>query len=391
MKYILAFFLGYWALITASFAQPASHRFGKGFDAQECDNLLRLNAAFLDTTKGNHFEKFLPQYRFVYRSASMGLDNVWDLWIRNDSTVVITLRGTTADPKSILADFLCAMSPAKGQLVLSPDDTLDYQLAAHPRAAVHTGFLIGFGYLAKDMLPKIDSLYSSGYRNYLIAGHSQGGSLCYYVSAWLYYLAKHGGYPQLQVKTYASASPKMGNMYFAYDYDNAMHAEWAFSIVNTADPVPEMPFTTQQVDVDMNEPNPILNLMKRFDRLPFFKRLVLKRAFNKMRKGAAKSSRAYQKYLGGYTSKFIQNLVPGLSIPDTVNTTYFVRPGVPITLMTNEAYVDYFQDLAREGAYYHHNPKTYRYLLRQYYEGLAKMEEKSAPIRQIKCIKQRKS
>lgn len=266
------------------------------------------------------------------------------------------------------------MSPAEGHIVLAPGDTLDYQLATHPRAAVHTGFLIGFGYLAKDMLPKLDSLYATGYRNYLVAGHSQGGALSYYISAWLNYLARRGDYPGLRIKTYASAPPKMGNMYFAYDYDNAMRSEWAFSIVNTSDPVPEMPFTTQQVDVDMTEPNPILRLMKRFDDLPFFQRLVLKRAFNKMRRGAAKSSRAYQKYLGGYTAKFIQDMTPGLVIPDTVNTTYFVRPGVPITLMTDNAYVDYFQDLAKEGPYYHHNPTTYRYLLRQYYTGLAELK-----------------
>src|SRR3546814_7335243 len=122
------------------------------------------------------FVRLLLGYMFGYKSASVGGDNVWELWRRTDSTVIVMLRGTTADPKSILADFLCAMSPAKGHIVLAPGDTLDYQLAAHTRAAVHTGFLIGFGYLAKDMLSKVDSLYAAGYRNYLVAGHSQGGS-----------------------------------------------------------------------------------------------------------------------------------------------------------------------------------------------------------------------
>lgn len=358
-----------------SVAQTLPLRFAPGFNPRECDDMLRLSLAFLDTTPGHRFDHFLPGHCFVYRSENIGLDNAWDLWIRGDSIVVLVLRGTTADSKSILADFLCAMSPATGSLVLPPGDTLTYQLATDKKAAVHTGFLIGFGFLANDMTPKIDSLYTRGYRDFIVTGHSQGGALCYYTSAWLYYLAKNGTYPNLQVKTYASAPPKVGNMYFAYDYDNAMHAEWAFSIVNTADPVPEMPFTTQQVDMDMNEPNPILNLMKRFDSLPFFKRLVLKRAFNRMRNGAARSSKAYQKYLGGYTAKFIQNMVPGLAIPPTVNSSYFVRPGVPITLMVNDAYFSYFQELAKEGPYYHHNPKTYRYLLRQYYSGLPEMKK----------------
>ncbi len=337
--------------------------------------MLRINTAFLDTTPGNRFEGFVPHHRFSYRSANIGLDNAWDLWLRDDSTVVIALRGTTADAKSILADFFCAMSPAQGKLMLLPGDTLAYKLAEYDKAAVHTGFLLGFGFLARDIRPRVDSLYALGYRQYVVTGHSQGGALCYYVSAWLYYLEKNGTYPDLLVKTYASAAPKVGNMYFAYDYDHIARAEWAFSVVNTADPVPEIPLTTQQVDVDMNEPNPILGLMKRFDDLPFFKRLVLKRAFNRMRKGAAKSSAAYQRYLGGYTGKFILDLVPGLALPDTVNTTYFVRPGVPITLMVNEAYFTHFEELAKQGPYYHHNPITYRYLLRQYYDGVNPMEK----------------
>src|SRR3546814_19469318 len=89
-----------------------------------------------------------------------------------------------------------------------------------------------------------------------------------------------------------------------------------------------------------------------------------------MRRGAAKSSKAYQKYLGGYTAKFIEGMVPGLVIPDTVNTTYFIRPGVPITLMTDDAYVDYFQALAKDGPTSHNNPTLYRYLLRRYSAGL---------------------
>ncbi len=353
--------------------QPEHRSFGPGFDPQESDDLLSLNLAFLDTTKNARFENFLPGYRFVYRSKNIGLDNALDLWMRTDSTAVILLRGTTADPKSILTDFLCAMSPAQGTLVLAPGDTLHYKLAAHEKASVHTGFLIGFGYLAKDMQPKVDSLYTAGYRNFLVTGHSQGGALCYYVSSWLHYLEEDGVYPGIRVKTYASASPKLSNMYFAYDFDNVTRAEWAFTLVNSADVVPEMPFTTQQVDVDMNEPNPILRLMNRFNDLPFFKRLVLKRAFNRMKKGATKSSLAYQKYLGGYTGKFILGMMPGLELPETVNTTYFLRPGVPISLIVNDTYLTYFQESAKEGPYYHHHPTAYRYLLRRYYDGLTEL------------------
>jgi len=355
----------YTLLSLGTYAQPPNLK--PGFDASECEDIFKLNFAFLDTVRTNEFLGFVDGHTIHYRSASVGLDNSADLWIRQDSTVVIMLRGTTANMGSILEDFYCAMVPAQGTITLGQDKTFDYQLADDPRAAVHAGFLIGFAYLAQDLRPLIDELYARGYRGYLIGGHSQGGAISYYVSAWLMQLRKKGIYRDIHVKTYASAPPKMGNMYFAYDYDNANRSQWSFSIVNTADPIPEMPFTTQQVDIDMNEPNPILNLMQRFDDLPLFKRLVLKSAFKKMRRKAKQSSDAYQKYLGRYLGDIIHRSLPEMKLPQVVPTTYFVRPGVPIVLSANAAYGDYFKDAPK---YFHHGVDPYRFLLRQYYGSL---------------------
>lgn len=350
-----------------------SYRFKPGFDSKECDESYLLNAAFLDTTANNSFPGFLEGYTFMYRSAAIGLDNVYDLWLRQDATVIITLRGTTANAKSIMADFYCAMFPAQGKITLEQNKPpFAYKLATDTKAAVHGGFLISFAFIAQDFQPRLDELYRKGYRKFLVCGHSQGGALCYYVSAWLMQLRKDKVYPDISVKTYASAAPKMGNVYFVYDYDNAMHGEWSYSIVNTADPVPEMPLTTQQLEIDMNTPNPLVNLAKRFDDLPFFKRIVLKHAYNSMRKKARKSSEAYQKYLGGYAGKIIKGMQAGMVLPEPVKTTYFLRPGVPITLSDNEAYRDHFKSAPN---YFHHGFDAYRYLLRQYYEGLPEMKK----------------
>lgn len=345
-----------------------TYRLKPGFDSKECDESYLLNAAFMDTSANNRFPDFLKGYTFLYRSPAIGLDNVYDLWLREDSTVIITLRGTTADAKSIMADFYCAMFPAKGTIILAKDKApFSYKLATDPKAAVHGGFLISFAFIAQDLQPRLTELYQKGYRKFMFCGHSQGGALCYYLSAWLMQLRKDKVYPGIQVKTYASASPKMGNIYFVYDYDNAMHGEWSYSIVNTADPVPEVPLTTQQLEIDMNTPNPLINLAKRFDDMSFFKRIVLKHAYNSMRKKARKSSEAYQKYLGGYAGKIIKSMQPGMELPEPVKTTYFLRPGVPITLLENEAYRDHFKSAPN---YFHHGFDAYRYLLRQYYEGL---------------------
>ncbi|MCF0052131.1 lipase family protein [Dyadobacter sp. LJ53] len=348
------------------YAQAPTYSFKPGFDPRECLDMLQLNQAFGDSVGLKRFADYQPGYTFVYRSPSMGLDNVWDLWLRNDSTVVILLRGTTGDGKSLFANFYCAMIPAQGEVVLNKNDTLRYQLATEPRAAVHAGWLLGFAFLAKDIAPKLDSLYKQGYKHYLVAGHSQGGALCYYVSAWLWLLQKQERYADLQIKTYASAPPKVGNMYFAYSYDNLTRGNWTFSVVNADDAVTEMPPTVQQMEGDMNQPNPLMDLGKLFKKLPFIQRLVLNRAFNKMRKGAIKSSKAYQTYLGEYAHRILKQSAPYLQLPEAVNSTYFVRPGNPIALLPNQAYYDYFEPI-KDGPYYHHGMKPYAFLVRQYY------------------------
>ncbi|WP_051292645.1 lipase family protein [Olivibacter sitiensis] len=346
-------------------AQGDSYRFKTGFDPNEYADLMHLNEAFMDTIAGNRFIDYDPNFSFLYRSPSMGMDNTYDIWKGKDSTIVVTLRGTTADTKSLLADFYCAMIPANGKIVFGENDTLAYKLSSLENATVHAGWLIGFAFIARDFKPKLDSLYGDGYRKFIVAGHSQGGALCYYLSAWMWHLNEI--YPDIRVKTYASASPKVGNMYFAYDYDNTTRSIWTFSVTNSADLVPETPFTTQVWETDMNQPNPFINMEETFKKLSFLKRIMMKKAYNKMRNSANKSSAAYQKYLGDYLYKWTQNIYPHLELPQAVNTAYFVRPGVPISFVPNEAYRQFF-DKNNDGPYFHHSFKAYLFLLNEYYE-----------------------
>lgn len=96
-----------------------------------------------------------------------------------------------------------------------------------------------------------------------------------------------------------------------------------------------------------------------------------------MKNSAQKSSEAYQKYLGKYVGDFIHKSLPELQLPNPVKTTYFVRPGVPIVLSANEAYKEKFKNAA---LYFDHGIDPYRYLLRQYYQGL----EEFVPVLNIK-------
>ena len=98
---------------------------------------------------------------------------------------MISIRGTTANEISWVANFYGAMVPAKGQLQLSADVVFPYQLAVNPAAAVHVGWLVSVGFLARDIMPKIDSLYKSGHKKMLIMGHSQGGAIAFLLTAYL--------------------------------------------------------------------------------------------------------------------------------------------------------------------------------------------------------------
>lgn len=340
-----------------------------GFNAQECEQAFVLNAAYQEKSLAANLND--AGFTLHYESPAVGLDNMAQIWLQTDSIVHITLRGTTPNMSSIMADFYCAMIPAEGEIKLNKDRNFPYKLATDPRAAVHAGFLLGFAFLADDLQEKIAQLYTQGYRNFVISGHSQGGALCYFFSAWLMQQRREGKYSGMLIKTYATAAPKMGNIYFAYDYDNAQLSQWSFSVVNSADAVPEMPFTTQQISIDMNEPNPILDLMQGINGLPWLKRVVLKGAFNKMKKRAEKSSRAYQKYLGNFVGEAVRKSLAEVSLPPAVKTTYFVRPGVPIVLTTNQQYQEFYKDAPK---YFDHGIDPYRFLLRQHFENLPEFE-----------------
>ncbi len=360
-------------IFMTSFAQQKTFNFIPGFNAQECDEMLKINSAFTDTIKGNKFLGFLNGYSFISRSKSVGLDNVVDFWLRADSTVIISLRGTTKDPKSLLSDFYCAMIPAKGKVILSSTDTIRYHLADDDRAAVHAGFLVSFAYLCKEISPKVDSLYHKGYHKYLVTGHSQGGSISIYVTAWLAYLKKQGTYPELVIKNYATAPAKMSNMYFAYDYQHITHSNQAFSLISNVDPVPEMPFTTQQLATDMNKPNPFITIYEHVGNLSFFKRIILKNAFKSMERKAEKSSKAYQKYLGKTVEKMVKTALPGLQLEPMANTTHFVTPGVMVALIADENYERHFKNEINKSLF-HHSYEAYSFLLKQYATELNKAQ-----------------
>ncbi len=331
-----------------------------GFDKSEYLAMAKITARFGDSS---YFEQIpAPEdYHFVYRSSVSGLDNCWDLWISDQSVAVISIRGTTANSISWLANFYAAMVPAKGTLKLNGHDSFVYECAKDPRAAVHTGWLISTGFLAKDVVSKIDSCYQAGIRNFIITGHSQGGAIAYLLTSYLYHRQRNQELPQdIRMKTYCSAAPKPGNLQFAYEYEMLTQGGWAYNVVNSADWVPEVPVSVQTVD-DMARINPFMHARQAIRQQKFPKNIALRRMYNQLDKPARKTQRNYQKYFGKYTSGLVRKSLHELIPPVYYNSNHYVRTGNIVVLFADDAYYKVFPDDPQK-TFRHHLHPAYLYL-----------------------------
>jgi hypothetical protein len=331
-----------------------------GFEKNEYIELLKLSAQFGDSAYRAKFPA-PANYHFVYRSPVVGLENCWELYVKNNELAVISIRGTTQSSVSWLANFYAAMVPATGELQISDTEKFRYQLAANPKASVHVGWLVSTAFLSKDILPKIDSCYKAGIKNFIITGHSQGGGISYLLTAYLYHLQKANQLPaDIRFKTYCSAGPKPGNLYFAYDYEAMTQPGWAYNVVNSADWVPEVPLSIQTVK-DFNNTNPFVNAKALIKKQSFPKNIALRYAYNRLDKPSRKAQKNYQKYLGKMTAKMVKKTIPGYLSPEYYNSNNYVRTGNYIVLPADADYYALFPD-NNEQIFIHHLHAPYLFL-----------------------------
>ncbi len=360
MKKYFILSLAFAIIINYSFAQKLKPY----FDKNEYRELLYISAK-TNTPDSVVFKIPSPQYHtMIYRSKVLGLDNRWDLWINNEHTIaVVSIRATTRNIESSLGNLYAAMVSAKGKLVLSKTDIFNYCLAPDDKAAVHVGWLLSMAFLSKDIVPKIDSLYQSGVKDIILMGHSQGGAINYLLTAYLYSLQKQKKLPEdIRFKTYCSAAPKPGNLYFAYYYENITN-NWAFNVVNSADWVPETPISIQTLN-DFNETNLFKDAKEQIKKLKFPKNLVLKRIYYQLSKPTEKAQKKYEKYLGEMTSKLIRQKLPDFKPPKYFSSNNYVRTGRTIVLYANDVYFKKFPKKSHNIAT-HHNFNAYLFLLEQ--------------------------
>jgi hypothetical protein len=229
---------------------------------------------------------------------------------------------------------------------------------------VHTGWTIGTGFLVKAYLPLLEQMFARGLRQVIVTGHSQGGALSFLNTSFIHYYFKEK-YPDLKLKTYASAAPKPGNLYYAYDFESLTGNGFAYRVVNAYDWVPESPISVQGLS-DFNTVNPLAGAPATMKKQKWPDRVVMKHMYNKMRKGSAKAAARYQKYLGEGIGKLVKKSLPGDVPPAYSNGSNYMTAGAPIILQPNEEYKTKFPDDPKN-VFIHHMYAPYYFLLKSLY------------------------
>ncbi len=350
------------SILLLSFSLIFAQNLKPGFDKDEYRELIRVSAATSTTDSNMAKEITLPQeFKMIYRSEPMGMDNLWDFWVDNHGRAAISIRGTTKKIESWLANFYASMVPAKGKIEYKKDRFFSYNLSPHPEAGVHVGWLLSTAYLAEDIIPKILEQYQNNINDFFIIGHSQGGGIAYLLTSHFISLQKSGILPKsIQFKTYCSAAPKPGNLFYAYEFETLTQDGWAYNVVNAADWVPEVPMTIQTLE-DFNRVNPFVNA-RDIKTKRITHKLMLNRVYHQMDKPTKKALRRYHKYLGEMVFSAVQEHLQGINPPEYLESYNYVRTGNPIVLYPDDEYYEHFPK-ETDDAFTHHSYQSYLYLL----------------------------
>lgn len=358
-KHILLFLI----IIAHNFS-VAQTKLQPTFNAQEYIDVLKLEWAHQDS---GYVPPSIPNnYKRIYRSPEVGLKNKFDVWLRDDNVAVICIRYTVAGGPSWLENFYSGMIKAKGSLEFNGKKT-EYTFSNDDKALVHHGWAIGACAIAPLIADKVNELYQSNVKEFIIVGHSQGAALSYLVRSYLEYLPQNKIPKDVTYKLYCSAAPKPGNIHYAYDFDFITRNGWAYRIINSEDWVPVTPFTTQVID-DLPPINPFSkrkDIFKKRVKKPVV-RAYVNHAINDMEGSAKKTNKKYKKYLTKRMNKYVKKNLPDYKTTKVQNTNYYVAAGTPIILKADATYLAKYK-YDGLNVFIHHMFETYIYLTEQYY------------------------
>lgn len=346
------------------FTQPVfAQTIQPGFDPVEYADLLTLNfKAMSDTLPvGYEYQMGKGVYKKIFRSPEVGLYNRVEIFLQNDNTAVISLRGTVGKPESWLENFYFAMINANGSIRLNDSTYFQYRLAADSQAYVHVGWLVGLVNLAPFIDQQLQPLLDSGIKNIIVTGHSQGGALSFLTTSYLWY--KYALKYSIRIKTYASAAPKPGNLNYAYDFDHITGNGYGYRIVNTSDWVPETPVSIQTIN-DFVAVNPVTDAKKMLRQQKLAQRIALIHVYNKLDNASYKAMKKYRKYMGGSVYKQVKKTLPQFVEPNYEYSMNYSTAGAPIILNGGKDYHELFK-FDGKNVFVHHMLNPYLYLLKQ--------------------------
>ncbi len=233
--------------------KPLFAQFSEGYSPQEAKDMIAICNSFTFIKVLNSDKAIAPKgYEKVYQSGTIGLDNQWQLW-KTKNFAVINFRGSTSEQISWLGNMYSAMIPAQGEIILPGDEQFKYKLSSNSKSNVHSGWTLSTAYLAKDILQHIKMLNYEGIYHFIITGHSQGAAIAQLMRAYLENLPNNHPLKKNQFKTYAFASPMVGNTFFVEEYMEK-YSNSSFNLNNPNDPVTKMPFTIDKKKmVDIND------------------------------------------------------------------------------------------------------------------------------------------
>ena len=348
-----------------------------GFDAKEYIDALTIDyhfPALLATSKD--IDTVNSSYACLYVSQPLGgLSNRWSLWRKDNGLLVIAIEGTIPTLGSWIENFYTPLVAANGTLYINDSTTFHYHLCDIQDGGVHAGWLLGLAFMANDIIQHILDMYQKGGREYIIIGHSQGGPIAAYLRSYIYYKMKNNTLPQdLFFKTYLSASPKIGNTFYAYDISSITKGKWLLNVINPLDWVPSLPQTIEQL-TDFYHVNP-LSYYKQFAAIASYKqRFIIKFLYAMLNNPANLLNKRLNYLLGASLySKKIKGILPQFKEPVYLHSAVYERAGNIIVLQPDSSYYAKFSQkityIDRNHLYpffVNHHYSSYKFLAERYH------------------------
>ena len=334
-------------------------QFSDGFKPTEARDMIAICNSFGFIKQFNSDKEIIPKgYKKIYESGSIGMDNKWQLW-SNDKYAVINLRGSTSKQISWLANMYSAMIPASGKMILPGNKEFEYKLAQNPKANVHSGWTLAMAFLSEDIIQHIRMLNYQGVYHFIIIGHSQGAAIAQLLRAYLENASSNIVDKKNRFKTYAFASPMVGNSFFIKEY-NERFSSTNFVINNIADPIIHTPLTIDKRK--MLDPRDVETLMDTSKSI--FKTLAY-RAVGKImfsnpdsayiEKAGVNIYRQIRKKIGPFTMPNYQLDMNYTAMPNSIKIGAFVEE--------NFCNKKYYKDMEIDANQSFHQHKTYLYYL----------------------------